>query len=131
MGATDNPAKSKKEFLDCIAASPITGIRAGTGREKFTGIWMVVVDGRVFGRSYYGAARSWYTKLVETGTGDLRCGIMIVPVRAARPKDLKKLATAINQAYENKYLVKSFNKKWVDGLKEPERAERTMEFILP
>jgi hypothetical protein len=46
-----------------------------------------------------------------------------------KPRDLKRITEAINKAYEKKYLVKAYNKKWVDGLCEPERVARTMEFI--
>jgi len=107
----------------------ITSVRAGKDREKFTGIWMVVVKDRVFGRSYYGAKRSWYTALLSEGNGDIKCGKEIVPVKGVKPKDIKTITKAINKAYEKKYLIKDYNKKWVDGLCEPERVARTMEFI--
>jgi hypothetical protein len=118
-----------KTFLKCINETQITSVRAGGGREKFTGIWMVVVKGRIFGRSYYGAERSWYTALLNGENGDVKCVKEIVPVKGVKPKDIKTITTAINKAYEKKYLVKAYNKKWVDGLCEPERVARTMEFL--
>jgi hypothetical protein len=121
--------KFSKAFLKCISETQITSIRAGKDREKFTGIWMVVVEDRIFGRSYYGAERSWFTTLLNEGNGDMKCGKEIVPVKGVKPKDIKTITTAINKAYEKKYLVKAYNKKWVDGLCEPERVARTMEFI--
>jgi hypothetical protein len=104
-------------------------VRAGKGREKFTGIWMVVVDGRIFGRSYTLSERSWYTALASGETGDIKCTKEIVAVKGVKPKDIKNITDAVNKAYEKKYLVKGYNKKWVDGLAEPERVARTMEFI--
>ena len=101
----------------------------GKGRDKFTGIWMVVVKDRIFGRSYYGADRSWYTALLNGDNGDIKCGKEIVPVNGKKPVDLDIINKAINKAYEKKYLIKAYNKKWVDGLAEPERVVRTMEFI--
>lgn len=121
--------KFSQEFLKCIGETQITSIRAGKDREKFTGIWMVEVNGRVFGRSYYLSERSWYTALLKGDNGDIKCGKEIVPVKGVKPADLNKIAEAIIKAYENKYLVKSYNKKWVDGFREPERVARTMEFI--
>ena len=121
--------KFSKPFLQCINETQITSVRVGKGREKFTGIWMVEVDGRVFGRSYYGAGRSWYTILLNGDNGDIKCGNEIIPVKGLKLSDINTITKAINKAYEKKYLLKAYNKKWVDGLCEPERIARTMEFI--
>ncbi|HEX6846907.1 MAG TPA: DUF2255 family protein [Chitinophagaceae bacterium] len=121
--------KFSKAFLECIDKTQITSVRAGEGREKFTGIWMVIVDDRIFGRSYYGAERSWYTALLKGDQGDLKCGKEIISIKGVKPKDINKINKAITGAYEKKYLIKAYNKKWVDGLAEPERIARTMEFI--
>jgi hypothetical protein len=118
-----------KAFLKAVTETQITSVRAGKGREKFTGIWMVVVDDRIFGRSYTLSERSWYTTLLSGETGDIKCGKEIIPVKGVRPRDIKRITEGINAAYEKKYLVKAYNKKWVDGLAEPERVARTMEFI--
>jgi len=121
--------KFSKTFLKCINEKQINNVRAGKDREKFTGIWMVEVDGRVFGRSYYGAERSWYTAFLNGGNGDIKCGDEIIPVKGLKPSDINTINKAVNKAYEKKYLVKAHNKIWVDGLAEPERVARTMEFI--
>ena len=122
--------KFSNAFLKCINETQITSVRVSKGREKFTGIWMVVVKDRVFGRSYYGAERSWYTALLNGDNGDIKCGKEILPVKGLKPRDINAITKEINKAYEKKYLVKVSNKKWVDGLCEPERVARTMEFIL-
>jgi len=121
--------KFSKAFLKCIADTSITSVRVGKGRTKFTGIWMVEVDGRIFARSYIGAERSWYKAFLTDGEGDIKCGKDIVPVRGIKPADLREITDSINKAYERKYSVKEHNKKWVRGLVEPERVARTMEFI--
>ncbi|HET9825235.1 MAG TPA: DUF2255 family protein [Chitinophagaceae bacterium] len=121
--------KFSKAFLKCINETQITSVRAGKDRTKFTGIWMVAIDGRIFGRSYYGAGRSWYTTLIQGDDGDIKCGKEIISIKGVKPKDLKAVTEPINRAYKKKYLVKSSNKQWVDGLCEPERVERTMEFV--
>lgn len=121
--------KFSTAFLKCINETQITSVRAGKDREKFTGIWMVVLKGRVFGRSYFLAERSWYTAFINGETGEIKCGKEIIPVKGKSPSDINKIAEAILEAYSKKYLVKAYNKKWVDGFAEPERVARTMEFI--
>ena len=118
-----------KTFLKCINVTQITSLRAGKDRSKFTGIWMVVVGDRIFGRSYNLSERSWYTTFINGDDGDLKCGKEIIPVRGMKPSDIYTITEAINKAYEKKYLVHAFNKKWVDGLCEPGRIARTMEFV--
>jgi hypothetical protein len=121
--------KFSKAFLKCINETQITSMRAGKDRTKFTGIWMVVVNGRLFGRSYYGANRSWYNAFLEGNEGDIKCGKEIIPIKGVKPADVSAITEAINKAYAKKYLIKAYNKKWVDGLCEPERVARTIEFI--
>ena len=65
----------------------------------------------------------------EENEGDIKCGKEIIPVKGVKPTDINSIAEAINKAYGKKYLVKAYNKKWVDGLCEPERIARTLEFI--
>jgi len=121
--------KFPKAFLNCINETQITSVRAGEGRTKFTGIWMVEVKGRIFARSYSLSERSWYTTLLGGDIGELKCEKEIVPIKGLKPADLNTLTQSINKAYEKKYLAKAYNKKWVDGLCQPERVARTMEFI--
>ena len=118
-----------KAFLKCINETQITSVRAGKDREKFTGIWMVVVDGRIFGRSYYGAERSWFTALLNGDKSEIKCGNEILSVKGLIPADIITINKLINKAYDKKYSIKAHNKKWVDGLAESERVARTMEFI--
>jgi hypothetical protein len=122
--------KFSKAFLQCIRETQINSVRAGKDRTKFTVIWMVEVDERIFARSYNLSDRSWYTSFLKGDNGDIKCGKEIIPVKGVKPADVDTITEAINKAYEKKYLVKNYNKKWVDGLCEPERVERTMEFIL-
>lgn len=116
-------------FLKCIREKEINHVRAGEARTKFTGIWMVEVDGRIFARSYYLNERSWYSTLLDGEPGDIKCAAMVVPVTGIRPTDLRKITPSVNKAYEAKYNVKPHNKKWVDGLCEASRVEKTIEFV--
>ena len=121
--------KFPKAFLKCINETQITSVRAGKDRTKFTGIWMIEVNGRIFARSYSLSERSWYTTLLGGDSGDIKCDKEIIPVKGVKPADLNTITQSINKAYEKKYLVKAYNKKWIDGLCQPENVARTMEFI--
>ena len=88
-----------KTFLKCINETQITSVRAGRDREKFTGIWMVEVEGRIFARSYTLSERSWYTALLSGDTGDIRCGKEIIPIKGSKPADMTSITEAINKAY--------------------------------
>lgn len=54
------------EVVAAIDKAKFMAIRAGTKKHRFIGIWAVVVEGRVFVRSWSIKPRSWYrTFLVE------------------------------------------------------------------
>lgn len=131
IGMTNKIAMKKfpKAFLNCINETQITSVRAGKDRTKFTGIWMVEAKGRIFARSYSLSERSWYTTLLNGDIGDIKCEKEIIPIKGVRPADLNNITPLINNAYEKKYLVKAYNKKWIDGLCKPGSVARTMEFI--
>jgi len=92
-----------KTFLKCINETQITSVRAGKDRTKFTGIWMVEVEGRIFGRSYQLSERSWYTAFLNGDNGDIRCGKEIIPVKGSKPADIDVINGAINKAYDWEY----------------------------
>ena len=52
-----------------IAKSKILGIRAGSQPHRIIGIWVVVVERRVFVRSWSMKERSWWRTFLEDPTG--------------------------------------------------------------
>jgi len=76
--------KFSKAFLKCIRETQISSVRVGKDRTRFTGIWMVEIGGRIFGCSYYGAERSWYTAFLDGNDGDIKCGKEVVPVKGVK-----------------------------------------------
>lgn len=104
-------------------------VRAGKDRIKFTGIWMVEVEGRIFARSYNLSNRSWYTSFLNGDEGNIKCEKETIPVKGIKPADIDVIAEKIIKAYEKKYFEKVYNKKWVGDFTQPERVERTIEFI--
>ena len=90
------------EILPAIRNSKILRIRAGTQPHRFIGIWAVVVEGRVFVRSWSLKPRSWYRTFLEEPHGAIRVAdreflVRAVPTRSERLKD------AIDRAYLEKY----------------------------
>ena len=99
-------AGAKRGFSEHTLASlrdgKILGIRAGTGPHRFIGIWVVVVEGRVFVRSWSIKARSWYRTFLEQPRGTISVDGREIPVRAVFTKS-ERLKDAVSRAYLEKY----------------------------
>lgn len=101
--------KPKQSFSEQILAvihkERILGIRAGiASTHRVIGIWVVVVEGRVFVRSYTMKPRSWWRTFLEDPHGEIfvakrKRGIK---VRAVQVK-IEKLKEAVSAAYKEKY----------------------------
>jgi hypothetical protein len=99
MKARDRfPAKT----LAAIRDDKILRIRAGKGDHRFIGIWAVVVEDRVFVRSWSLKPGGWYRTFLEEPEGAIRVGGREIPVRAVRTRS-EKLKDAIDEAYLAKY----------------------------
>ena len=120
---------SRQQALNWIDNNTLTGIRAGTDRERFLDIWMVSVDGRIFARSWGLSERSWYTAFHQDPIGAIRCGEQVFAVRAHIPEDLEALTPRINQAYLDKY-TSEHNRPYAEGIVRKEHAAHTMELLL-
>jgi hypothetical protein len=101
--------KSTNRFADAVLAAihkeRILGMRAGSETDhRVIGIWAVVVDGRVFVRSYTMKPRSWWRTFLEDPQGEIfvakrKRGIK---VRAVQVKS-EKIKDAVSAAYREKY----------------------------
>jgi hypothetical protein len=98
--------KTKRRFPDEIVAAirdgKILGIRAGAEPHRFIGIWAVVVDGRVFVRSWSLKPRSWYRTFLEEPRGAIQVAGREIVVRAVRTRS-ERLKDAVDRAYLEKY----------------------------
>ena len=90
------------DVLTAIRDSKIIGIRAGTQPHRIIGIWAVVVEGRVFVRSWSLKPRSWYRTFLQEPRGDIEVAGREIPVRAVRTRS-ERLKAAIDRAYLDKY----------------------------
>ena len=97
---------AKRRFSDDVLAAirdgKILGIRAGTEPHRFIGIWAVVVEGRVFVRSWSLKPRSWYRTFLEEPRGTIQAAGREIEVRAVHTRS-ERLKTAVSRAYLEKY----------------------------
>jgi len=98
--------KARRRFpsdvLSTIRKGMIIGLRAGTEPHRFIGIWVVVVEGRVFVRSWSLKSRSWYRRFLVEPRGVIQVAGDEFPVRAVRTRS-ERLKHAVDRAYLEKY----------------------------
>jgi hypothetical protein len=98
--------RAKQRFADGIVAtirdSKILGLRAGSEPHRFIGIWAVVVEGRVFVRSWSLKPRSWYRTFLRELLGVIQVGDRQIRVRAVHTRS-ERLKSAVDRAYLEKY----------------------------
>lgn len=96
----------KRRFSDktlaAIRESRSLHIRAGTSSHRFVRIWAVVVEGRVFVRSWSLKPRSWWRAFLKTPRGAIRVSSRSIEVRAVQTRS-ERLKDAVDQAYLEKY----------------------------
>ena len=72
-------------ILAALDKSKILGIRAGDRSDhRFIGIWVVVVEDRVFVRSWTLKPGGWYRTLLDDPLGTIQVGDRRVRIRAAQ-----------------------------------------------
>jgi hypothetical protein len=89
-------------ILTQIRDNHFLGIRAGTRPHRIIGIWAVVVENRVFVRSWSLKPRSWYRTFLDDPTGVIVVGRRRLRVRAVRTRS-QRLKDAVSRAYVEKY----------------------------
>ncbi len=106
----------------------ILGIRAGArSGHRFIGVWPVVVDGRLFVRSWTLTPGGWYHTFLDDPLGTIQVGEREVRIRAV-PVKAKRMLDAVEQAYAAKYKTPAA-KKYVRGFRTARRRATTMEFV--
>jgi len=91
------------QILERIRKEKILGIRAGReSTHRVIGIWAVVVEGRVFARSWSRKLRSWWRVFLEDPHGSLFVGDQEIPVRTVQTRS-ERLKDLVSQAYREKY----------------------------
>jgi hypothetical protein len=116
-----------KSVLGAIDETKILWIRAGIRPRRFRGIWTVVVDGRVFVRSWNDKPTGWYRAWLDEPRGAIKVGEREVRVRARRTRS-ERLRDAVDRAYAVKYVTPA-SRTYVKGFAHRRRRETTMELL--
>ena len=119
-------ARFADTVVEALSKAKILGVRAGT-EHRYTGIWVVVVDGRVFVRSWNDKPTGWFRAFKKQASGTIQVGELEIPVRG-KPVRSARIRDAVTVAYGEKYNTKG-SRKWVEGFAEPARVLTTLEFI--
>ena len=119
-----------EEILATINKDRILGIRAGSDSEhRVIGIWVVVVDGRVFVRSYTMKPGGWWRTFLDDPYGEIfiskrKRGIKI---RAVQTRS-EKLKDAVSAAYKEKYNTRG-SVGYVEEMSRKPLRDTTTEFV--
>jgi hypothetical protein len=120
-----------RPLVAAIDRSKIIGVRAGVRsghrNHRFIGIWAVVVDGRVFARSWTRKPDGWNQTFVSDPLGTIQVGNRTIRIRAVRPRSAA-INAAIERAYAEKYRTPG-SRTYVRGFRTPRRRETTIEFV--
>src|SRR6266436_4802792 len=116
-----------KATLTAIREGKILGICAGTKPHRIIGIWVVVVEGRVFVRSWSLKPRSWYRTFLEEPRGVIEVDGCEIPVRAVFTRS-DRLKDAVDRAYRQKYSTPG-SLHFVRGFAHKKRRDTTTELV--
>ena len=114
------------ETVEAFRKAKIIGVRAGT-EHRFTGVWVVVVDERVFARSWNDKPTGWFRAFKKETTRTVQVGEFEIAVRAKAVRSVR-IRDGVTTAFAEKYNTKG-SRKWVEGFAEPERVVNTIEFV--
>ena len=112
--------------INAFDRSKILGVRAGT-THRFTGVWVVVVEGRVFVRSWDDKPAGWFRAFRSEPEGTVQLGQQEIAVRGIVPRG-DRIRHAVTAAYGEKYNTKA-SQKWVKGFAAVSRLLTTLELV--
>lgn len=119
-GSKHFPAK----VLAAIDSGKILGIRPGDGSHRLTGVWVVVVAGRVFCRSWTIKKDGWFHAFLDNPRGAISIHGREIPIRAVHTRS-ERLKDAVERAYATKYHTPGAQ-KYVRGFRTKRRRDATI-----
>lgn len=119
-------ARFTDSVVEALREAKILGVRAGA-EHRFTAVWVVVVEGRVFARSWNDKPTGWFRAFKKQPGGTIQAGALEIPVRAKAVRSAR-LRDAVTAAFGEKYTTKA-SRKWVEGFADPARVRATLEFV--
>lgn len=115
------------ELLAAIHKDKILGIRAGNNEHKIIAVWSVVVENRVFIRSWSRTPNGWFDTFVAEPHGVMAIGGREMSVRAIRTRS-ERLKDRIDDAYAAKYHTPA-SMKYVKDLQRKSSRDATIELV--
>ena len=119
-------ARFAADIVEALRDAKILGVRAGT-EHRYTGVWVVVVEGRPFVRSWNDKPTGWFRAFRKEPKGSVQVAGLDIPVRAKLTRSAR-LRQAVTVAFGQKYNTKASG-KWVEGFGEPARELTTLELV--
>lgn len=125
-----NKPRFSEEILTALHKDKIIGIRAGSDSDhRVIGVWVVVVSGRVFVRSYTMKPGGWWRTFLEDPHGEIflskrKRGIK---VRAVQTRS-EKIKDAVSAAYKEKYNTRG-SIGYVEEMSKKPLRDTTTEFL--
>src|SRR5215217_8077822 len=114
------------DVVEAFRKAKIIAVRAGS-EHRYTGVWVVVVDGRVFARSWNDNPTGWFQAFRKEPSGTVQVGELEVDVRGKLVRGAR-IRDAVTVALGEKYPTKG-SRKWVEGFADPARVVNTIEFV--
>jgi hypothetical protein len=105
----------------------VLGIRAGTAPHRIIAVWVVVVAGRVFVRSWGVKAGGWYDTFLEEPRGVIEIAGRTIRIRTIRTRS-DRLKDAVSRAYREKYHTPG-SLRYVRDLARPKSRGTTTELV--
>ena len=115
-----------KRALASIDETTYLRIRSGP-EHRFIVVWVVVVKGRVFVRSWNDKPGGWYRAFLDEPRGAIEIDGRAVTVRARKARG-DRLMEAIEDAYAAKYTTPA-SRFYVRGFKTTRRRRATLELL--
>ncbi len=115
-----------KPVREALRDAKILGVRSGS-EHRYTGVWVVVVDDKVFVRSWNDKSTGWYRAFRAEPRGSIQVGEREIRVQA-KPTRNERVRKAVSSAYAEKYNTKA-SQKWVTGFAEAQRELNTLELV--
>ena len=117
------------EVLESIRKEKIIGIRAGTNStHRVIGIWAVVVERRIFVRSWSLKPRSWWRTFLEDPHGMMTVGKQEFSIRAIQTRS-ERLKDLVSAAYKKQYNTPG-SVQYVKEMSRKRSRETTTELVL-
>ncbi len=119
--------KFPADLIEYLSEHTLIKVKGGSRPRSFLNIWIVVVEQRLFARSWDRKKRSWYTAFLAEGVGKIQYGEHIIDVSGKKVDVNDDIHELINQAYMDKY-TQPDNVPYAIGFADDEYKDYTLEF---